>query len=444
MCRYAESHEDLAMALVNAFWQAEKDDYCSMVQQCLMHPSLLGSKSIDSYDWNAVASDLEGIMALASRKEEEGDFLSAAEIARWVMLLTCEEYEKDHPYGEQYGEMWWLRRKNLCEVVRKAQKMLTRLLITGDDIDDDSQRGLIKEIVPFCKPLKKTHICSMDDFLNDAQEKALSPKRYLSWLSKKVESTRGGYFKKPFFEKKLRLLDKMGQRQEAFETMTKYKYEDELLYQSICILIEWKEYEKALQLTDINPKNRVVFMKQYDERTMDILNLIGDRSRTIAVCKDRFHKLEWKNFYFKQLRSILAPQEWSDFLDETLANADTIFFSDYDGVEAQIYAERGEYDKIVIACQRHEYNCDDYLKKYGSHISEAHQRIATQEMVDRIRHSVAECKRANDCLRVANSVKELSNWTPICKKIAKEVMKTILQEYPKSNFPWAFKNVGLL
>ena len=39
--------------------------------------------------------------------------LDAAEIAWYVMTLTCAEYESDHPYGETYGEVWCLRRKPL-------------------------------------------------------------------------------------------------------------------------------------------------------------------------------------------------------------------------------------------------------------------------------------------------------------------------------------------
>ncbi len=53
LCSYAQSHEELAMALVNEFWQAEKDDYRSMVQQCLMHSSPAGTKNGDGYDWGA-------------------------------------------------------------------------------------------------------------------------------------------------------------------------------------------------------------------------------------------------------------------------------------------------------------------------------------------------------------------------------------------------------
>jgi hypothetical protein len=54
--------------------------------------------------------------------------------------------------------VWWLRRKPLKEVLERARVMLTELLISGErlrvgdgtsgmEIDDDSQRGLMKEIV---------------------------------------------------------------------------------------------------------------------------------------------------------------------------------------------------------------------------------------------------------------------------------------------------------
>ena len=58
LCDYAKSHEELAMALIGEFWQTEKDDYKSMVQKCLMHPTKLGAKSHEAYDWTAVACDL--------------------------------------------------------------------------------------------------------------------------------------------------------------------------------------------------------------------------------------------------------------------------------------------------------------------------------------------------------------------------------------------------
>lgn len=49
LCEYAQSHEELAIALVSEFWQAERGDYRSMVLQCLMHPSPVGIKNGDGW-----------------------------------------------------------------------------------------------------------------------------------------------------------------------------------------------------------------------------------------------------------------------------------------------------------------------------------------------------------------------------------------------------------
>ena len=72
-CSYAQEHEELAMALVNEFWRPEKDDYRSMVQQCLMHPTPSGIKNGDQIDMvqilqnslqvvNSTADDVRNVM----------------------------------------------------------------------------------------------------------------------------------------------------------------------------------------------------------------------------------------------------------------------------------------------------------------------------------------------------------------------------------------------
>ena len=302
-CSYAQEHEELAMALVNEFWRPEKDDYRSMVQQCLMHPTPAGTKNGDGYDWGAIAADLSRMMNLADEKVKEDSLLDAAEIARYVMTLTCAEYEADHPYGEIYGEVWWLRRKPLKEVLERARVMLVELLVTGEDIDDDSQRGLMKEIVAECKPFKKTHICRMDEFLEDAQAKVLSPKRYIAWLQKKVDNTRGGCFRKPYLEKMVRFLDKMGMRNEAVAAMEANKdKDDELRLLYVDMLTEWKMYDEALEVADVVDSARSCIYS-YPKKILAILDLINDRDKTIEVCKAQFKKTDRKQVYFDRLQN---------------------------------------------------------------------------------------------------------------------------------------------
>ena len=401
LCEYAQSHEELAMALVSEFWQAEKGDYRSMVQQCLMHPSPVGIKNGDGYDWGAVANDLSGMMDLADQKVKEGSMLDAAEIARYVMTLTCAEYEADHPYGEIIDEMWVLRRKPLRAVLEHARAMLKVLLIDGDYIDDDSQRGLMKEIVAECKLFKKSHICRMDIFLEDAQEKVLSPKRYLGWLQKKVDNTRGGFFSKPYMEKMVRFLDKMGRRDEAVAAMeAKKDKDDELRLLYVDMLTEWKMYDEALEVTD-HDNNIHAAIYGYSKKTLGILDLMDDREKTISVCKARFRKSYWKKPYFDRLRK-------------------------------------------EMFCLHTSYNAEENMEKYARYMSEADQRLVAQDIIERMKRRAPECKRGSDYDHFASWIKRLYCSSPECEKIAREAAEEIVKDNPNKSFKVMFERVGVI
>lgn len=444
LCSYAQEHEELAMALVNEFWRPEKDDYRSMVQQCLMHPTPAGIKNGDGYDWGAIAADLSRMMNLADEKVKEGSLLDAAEIARYVMTLTCAEYEADHPYGETYGEVWWLRRKPLKEVLERARVMVTDLLVTGEDIDDDSQRGLMKEIAAECKPFKKTHICRMDEFLEDAHAKVLSPKRYIAWLQKKVDNTRGGYFRKPYLEKMVRFLDKMGKRNEAIAAMEANKDKNEelrLLY--VDTLTEWKMYDEALKVADIDNLTRAG-LYGYSGKILAILDLINDRDKTIEVCKAQFKKTDRKQVYFDRLQKEMTKEEWDAFIDDTIRDADEVFVHDYDDVEAHIYMERKMYDHLVKFCLHTSYNAEENLEKYAKYMSEIDQRLVAQDIIERMKRRAPECRRGDDYDHFAGWIKRLYDSSPVCKKIAREVSEEIVQENPNKAFRRLFERIGVM
>ena len=444
LCSYAQEHEELAMALVSEFWQADKDDYRSMVQQCLMHPSPAGIKNGDGFNWGAIAADLAQMMNLADEKVKEGSLLDAAEIARYVMTLTCAEYEADHPYGENYGEMWWLRRKPLFDVLGRARDMVTELLINGNDIDDDSQRGLIKEIVAECKSFKKSHVCRIDDFLEDAQAKVLSQKRYLSWLQKKVDNTRGGYFRKPYLEKMVRFLDKMGKRNEAIAAMEANKdKDDELRLVYVDMLTEWKMYDEALKVADIDNLTRAG-LYGYSGKILAILDLINDRDKTFEVCKAQFKKTDRKQVYFDRLQKEMTKEEWDAFIDDTIRDADEVFVHDYDHVEAQIYMKRKMYDHLVTFCMHTLYRAEENLEKYAKYMSEADQRLVAQDIVERMKRRAPECKRGDDYDHFAGWIKRLYDSSPVCKKIAREVAEEIVKENPNKAFRRLFERIGVI
>ena len=321
--------------------------------------------------------------------------------------------------------------------------MLTELLITGEDIDDDSQRGLMKEIVAECKPFKKSHVCRMDDFLEDAQAKVLSPKRYLSWLQKKVESVRISFEKKGYLEKLVRYLDKMGQRSETINMMERYKSDEDLRNLYIDMLIEWKMYDEALGLMDISDEDEV-FLGDYSDKTFEVLDLIGSREKTIEVCKYRFRTVARKQPYYDKLRKVLSKKEWDAFIDDAILNADEVFQDDYDDVEAQIYMERKLYDHLVKFCMHTSYDAEENLANYAKYMSEADQRLVAQDIIERMKRRAPECKRGDDYDHFAGWIKRLYDSSPVCKKIAREVAEEIVQENPNKAFRRLFERIGVM
>jgi hypothetical protein len=327
-------------------------------------------------------------------------------------------------------------------VLERARVMLTELLITGDDIDDDSQRGLMKEIVAECKSLKKSHVCRMDVFQEDAQAKMLSPKRYVAWLQKKVDSMRSSFDKEGYLETLVRFLDKMGQRHEAIDMMEAYKDTEDLRTLYIDMLIEWKMYDEAIVLMDISDEDEV-FLGDYSDKTFEVLDLIGSREKTIEVCKYRFRTVDRKQPYYDKLRKVLSKKEWETFIDDAILNADEVFQEDYDDVEAQIYMERKMYDHLVKFCLHTSYDAEENLAKYAKYMSEADQRLVAQDIIERMKRRAPECKRGDDYDHFAGWIKRLYDSSPVCKKIAREVAEEIVKENPNKAFRRLFERVGV-
>jgi len=301
----------------------------------------------------------------------------------------------------------------------------------------------MKEIVAECKPYKKSHICRMDDFLEDAQAKVLSPKRYLTWLQKKVESVRISFEKKGYLEKLVRYLDKIGQRSEAINMMEKYKSNEDLRNLYIDMLIEWRMYDEAIQLLDISDEDEV-FLGDYSEKTFEVLNKIGSREKTIEVCKYRFQTVERKRPYYDKLREVLSKKELEAFIDDVILNADEVFQDDYDDVEAQIYMERKMYDHLVKFCLHTSYDAEENLANYAKYMSEADQRLVAQDIIERMKRRAPECKRGDDYDHFAGWIKRLYDSSPVCKKIAREVAEEIVKENPNKAFRRLFERIGVI
>ena len=227
----------------------------------------------------------------------------------------------------------------------------------------------------------------------------------------------------------VRFLDKMGKRNEAIAAMEANKdKDDELRLVYVDMLTEWKMYDEALKVADIDNLTRAG-LYGYSGKILAILDLINDRDKTFEVCKAQFKKTDRKQVYFDRLQKEMTKEEWDAFIDDSIRDADEVFVHDYDHVEAQIYMKRKMYDHLVKFCMHTLYRAEENLEKYAKYMSEADQRLVAQDI---------------DYDHFAGWIRRLYNSSPECEKIAREVAEEIVKENPNKAFRRMFERIGVI
>ena len=82
---YAMSNKDMALALVERFWQPDGEDYREIVDACFVHPFVVSTKFGESLDWNAVTEDVVGLMQKIREDKDGKDIIGAAQRALYLI-----------------------------------------------------------------------------------------------------------------------------------------------------------------------------------------------------------------------------------------------------------------------------------------------------------------------------------------------------------------------
>ena len=65
LCSFARSYAlcntDMALALVERYWQPDATDYKQVVDACFIHPFVVSTKFGESLDWHAVTEDVSAL-----------------------------------------------------------------------------------------------------------------------------------------------------------------------------------------------------------------------------------------------------------------------------------------------------------------------------------------------------------------------------------------------
>lgn len=421
MKTYAETNQELALALIERFGRQDSDDAKTLVSQCFLHPTRIGVGYGTKLDWNSINEDLGKAMAKAKTLCSQGDDLGAALIARYVLTMTYCEFMADHPNLE-------LTRGDGDYHTEEALAMLRNLLIDGDTIDYDTRKGLLKEIAEDTKDIqRKGWLCRLDTFLEDSLSVTMTRKGYVGYLNRKIDSSYG-CFKDDYIAKLMSFLLSQGDEPAATALLDKRDCS-----KARNLLIDYyiarQKYDDAIStLLDGDDGIMAFYEYKWDRRLIEILHLQGDIQKLIAVCRQRFLEAEYRWPYYEALKEAVPPEEWDTYLQKLLEDCD--FHMDCDNTQLRLYRAEKLYDKFFPYFMKSDYLEVERWAEYGSLMTEEEQLKVADKLMDHI-IEIAKCqKKRRDYRFVAEYVATFMKASPVAKEKGKELIGRILDAVP--------------
>ena len=411
---YALTNETFALALIEKFWQPGEGDFREMVEACFAHPSYIGKYGSHALDWDRIGADLHQVLDKADKLIQEEEHLDAVQIARYVLVLSCEEYRKDSSAVDEsyayYVPEW---RKHLQEELQRAEKIIEYCLIDHDHIDADSQRGLLGELVAELKEVDKNGLYRVNLLIEKWMPYILTPKKFLRYIDGKLKKAYG--------------LDAEKYALQKMQYLLRYQLEEEIgkCVQQLCrhgivrncyadYLIEKKEYRQALNLLDENKNTYDAYVHHWDQKKLDIIRLLSDKQQVMEECRKHFLASEYRMKWYKALKEMVDVSEWSAYLKELLEEC--TFHMDLEEAEAKIYIREGLQASLMIFFERHGDSYFEYFKKYGKYLPVEDQEKVMQRFVDRIKQLSLNLKNRKDYQSLARWIDTFKDVTNVGNK----------------------------
>lgn len=421
MRSYAETNQDLALALIEQFGREKSDDAKTMVEQCFLHPSLIGTRYGTQLDWRSIDEDLGKVMERSKSLRSLGDDLGAVLIARYVLTMTYCEYMADHFNLE-------LTRGDGDYHTEEAMAMLRELLIDGDTIDYDTRKGLLKEIAEDTKDIKhKGWLCRLDFFLEDSLSVTMTRKGFIGYLNRKIDSSYGLY-KEDYIAKLMSFLLKQNDEPAAIALLDKTGCSKarNLL---IDYFVDRLKYDDAITIL-LNGDDGIMAFYEYkwDKRLIEILRLQGDSQKLISICRQRFFEAEYRWPYYEALKEAVPSEEWDAYLQQLLSDCD--FHMDCDDTQLRLYKAEKLYDKFFPYFMKNNYVEVERWAEYGGLMTEEEQLQVADKLSDSIVEMAKRQNKRRDYRFVAEHVATFMKASPIAEQKGIELISRILDALP--------------
>ena len=363
-------NKDLTAFLNKRFIENDESaaDFIARLEDAFGEEKNIGDRWHSYYvtDWDEIYRVATDVLKDARRLLEMGNASASLQITMHMFELTDAE---DLNYVDEDDGDWWL-----ADTLEQYGKLLV------ESIGSDSvPQGEKDEVIDKLKKMVRSEIwnfgyCDMNRLLQEASAASQSDEAMLRLLDEMMlrsgiyDSDRAGYALR-----KIALLEKMGRTDDAMKAIEQYLYLLEVRKREVEKAVDRKDFPGALQLITggleiAKEKNRC--LTDWKELELDIYRQTQDITMQVKLCRELFVQEGGSMDYYRELRKLVGPKEWKDFLAKLLSETNTHAWYSSD-IKVDIYVEEQDRQSLFALLMDADHHSLDMFDNYAHHLKSA-------------------------------------------------------------------------
>lgn len=386
ICEYASTNQEFKTALLNRLVAKElpktpKDkDYRKEIQK-IFESSYQSKKSryhnrYDDFDrdWETVFSQLDTFL-------EKADFFLKLEsldntiaIALQTLRSIGENYDDELLYDDDISA------SDYCE---QAGDLILKV-VQHPKTTQQQKTGILQELCQIAKISIYHDIYDVDDLMMQINLSIQPADKALELIDKLLEERKDSYDLYQLVLRKVDLLLGQKEQEKADDTIRQYLYLSEIREMEVEKLMEREQYDEAVRLLD----EGIVLSKKekYDRTTgkwlklkLKIFERTNRTSEVIDTCRLLFISGREQLEYYHKLKTLIPKEQWKVFLDGMMKEVPFNGYFSFDGnVEAEIYVEEKENERLFHLLSSAEFGQLEALMRYAHHLKNSH----SEQLID--------------------------------------------------------------
>lgn len=388
ICEYASTNQEFKTAFLNRLVVKElsktsKDkDYRKEIQK-IFESSYQSKKSryhnrYDDFDrdWETVFSQLDTLL-------EKADFFLKLEsldntiaIALQTLRSIGENYDDELLYDDDISA------SDYCE---QAGDLILKV-VRHPKTTQQQKTGILQELCQIAgiSIYRDYDIYDIDDLMMQINLSIQSADKALELIDKLLEERKDSYDLYQLVLRKVDILLGQKEQEKADDTIRQYLYLSEIREMEVKKLMEREQYDDAVRLLDEGIE--LSEKEEYDGTTgkwlklkLEIFERTNRTSEIIDTCRLLFISGRDQLEYYHKLKTMIPKEQWKVFLDEMMKEVPFNGYFSFDGnVEAEIYVEEKENERLFHLLSSVEFGQLEALMRYAHHLKNSH----SEQLID--------------------------------------------------------------